>query len=360
MARSVRQVLGLSWDVLEPGDLASRSAEWDQLVADAGYPAFMQSGFLIRAILGFGCERGRLVLGHKRGRVVVGGIVMPTARGQWSTYQPSQLPLGAWLMSPDCNWHDASRSLLQVLPGFAISLGVTQQDPRLVPRPKARADCEVLDYVATGWIDVAGSFEEYWSARGRNLRQNLPRLRRRLEERGGRLLFEFLDQPDAVESAFLQFAALESASWKAEGGTAISASNQQGAFYRDMLRDLAGRGAAFAIRLTLGGQPIAVDFGVRDEETIVLLKTTYDENLKAYSPGQLLHEQAFAYVFQQRRVERIEFYGKLMEYETRWTDQSRMLFHVNFYRSPLLRAARDLLKLTRRRALQTPTQLAGG
>jgi CelD/BcsL family acetyltransferase involved in cellulose biosynthesis len=249
---------------------------------------------------------------------------------------------------------------LKVLPGFATSLGVTQQDPRLVPRPTDEADCEVLDYVATGWIDVRGTFEEFWQARGRNLRQNLRKTRRRLEEHGEIIAFEFLEQADAVDAALLEFAALESAGWKADGGTAISAENPQGLFYRETLHDYAARGSGFAIRLTMGGRPIAVDFGVRDAESLVILKTTYDEKLKAFSPAQLLHEQAFEHIFQRSLSKRIEFYGKLMEWHTRWTEQSRVLFHVNVYRSSLMRRARDSAKWARRRIRQARSQFAGG
>jgi hypothetical protein len=348
MAGPNRQARDISWKVLAPEALANLLVDWDRFVADSGYPPFLQAEFLLCAVRDLGCERGRLVVGYWRGKLVAGGLLVPVGHGRWSTYQPSQLPLGAWVMCPESDWRDTCLSLLGALPGFAVSLAMTQQDPRLVTRPTADAGCEDLDYVATGWIDVVGSFDDYWRARGKNLRQNLPKLKRRLEERGARLSFEFLEQPAAIDSAFAEYAALESASWKAEGGTAISVDNAQGAFYREMLQDFARRDAAFAMRLMLDGRAIAVDFGLRDPDCMVILKTTYDQDYRAYSPAQLLHEQAFAYVFQRRLARRIEFYGKLMEWHTRWTDQSRTLFHVNYYRSPFLRAARDLLKQVRR------------
>ena len=36
------------------------------------------------------------------------------------------------------------------------------------------------------------------------------------------------------------------------------------------------------------------------------------------------------------RIRRVEFYGKVMEWHTRWTDQSRTLYHLNCYRWSLL------------------------
>lgn len=214
----------------------------------------------------------------------------------------------------------------------------------LISRPVESANLEVIDYVPTGWVDVAGSFEEFWQARGKNLRQNLRKQVRKLEGQGRQLQFEFLAQPADIEAAFADFAVLESAGWKAGKGSAITAESAQGRFYRDMLRAFAGRGAAFAARLWLDDRPIAVDFGVRDGSVVVILKTTYDEGLKGYSPAQLLHERAFEYFFERLDVQRIEFYGRMMEWHTRWTDQSRILFHLNYFRWPIVRSIRDLAK----------------
>jgi len=308
----------------------------------------MRAAFIDQALRNFGCNRGHVVLGvGADGRLAAAGVLVPIGGGRWSTYQPSQLPLGTWIMSHETDWCAALRALLRVLPGFPTSIGVTQQDPRSVLRPANDPYIEALDYVATGWVDVTGTYEEFWQARGKNLRQNLGKVRRRIEEQGARLVFEFVERPEAVDAAFLEFATLESAGWKASAGTAISPDNDQGRFYRAMLRDYSTRGAGFAVRLLLDGRPIAVDFGVRDETTLVLLKTTYDEGLKNLSPAQLLHEQFFEFVFERRLARRVEFYGKMMEWHTRWTEQSRTLFHLNYFRSPLLRTARNLLKRVR-------------
>lgn len=337
----------LDWELSPPDALTSVASEWDALVTSVGYPAFMRSAFISRCVAVFGSGQGKLVLGRRGGALVAGGIIMPTGLGRWMSFQPSQLPLGAWLMEPGCRWLEVFNGLAKVLPGVCTSLSITQQDPWLVERPQTGSLIDTLDYVQTGWIDTEGSFSNFWEARGKNLRQGLRKQQRKLEEQGGPLRFEFLDRPEDVDSAFREFAALESAGWKSEQGTAITADNQQGAFYRSMLEEFAVADAGFAIRLTQNGRPLAVDFGVRDSRSLVLLKTTYDESLKAFSPGQLLHYQAFEHFFDFRSAGRIEFYGKLMEWHTRWTEQSRMLFHINFYPSRLLRFMHNAVRRAR-------------
>lgn len=334
----------IAWRFGDPERILEVAEEWDQLVSRNSCPAFLRAHYIRQAIAAFGCKYGLSVLGHAGDRLVAGGVLVPLGWGRWVSYQPSQLPLGAWVMDRDRDWPDLLSSLILALPGYAVSLSITQQDPLLVERPPSGPTVEVLDYVETGWIDVVGSFEDFWNARGKNLRQNLRKQRRRLEERGHRLSFDYLTEPPEVDAAFVEFASLESAGWKATEGTAITVGNTQGLFYRRLLVDHAASGEAFAWRFAVDGRPVAVDFGLRDAANIIVLKTTYDESLKAYSPAQLLHEQAFERVFREQLAWRIEFFGKMMDWHCRWTEKSRMLFHVNVYRSPWLRRLRDAAK----------------
>ena len=344
----MRQV---DWTVAQPADIQAVAAEWDDLVTRIGGPPFMGASFLLCAIEAFGCERGRLVLGRCNGKLVVGGLVVRCGLGRWVTWQPSQLPLGAWIMEGRLSMESVIVGLCSALPGLALGVSLTQLDPAIAPRPEGHQHLEVLDYVATGWVEIACSFEDFWNARGKNLRQNLPKQRRRLEEQCGAVRFDWLSGAADVDAAFLEFADLESAGWKAAEGTAIAVNSPQGRFYRAMLATYAARGEAFVFRLTVNDKPVAIDFGLRDGNAIVILKTTYDESLKSFSPAQLLHERAFEKIFRERLAGRIEFYGKLMEWHTRWTERSRMLYHVQAYRSPLVRRVGSVARTLRARLM---------
>ena len=67
--------------------------------------------------------------------------------------------------------------------------------------------------------------------------------------------------------------------------------------------------------------------------TLVILKTTYDETIKTISPAFLMREESFRGLFEEQQLTHIEFFGKLMEWHTRWTDDVRTLFHVNYFHS---------------------------
>jgi len=340
-----------AWERHPVEEFSRIAADWDRIVTEAGYPPFLDSRFLKHLVDVFGCRRGQFLVGRRDARPVAAGLFVRDGLGRWVSYQPSQLPLGAWIALPGESWTGLMRSICSTLPGAALAIGLTQLDPRLNPRPEDNDRLETLDYVATAWVELDRTFEEYWEARGKNLRQNLRKSRRKIDDMGGRLSLTVVESPEAVDAAFLDFAAIESVGWKASSGTAISATNDQGRFYRGLLAEFAARGQGFAICLSLDGQPIALDFGIRDASTIVLLKTTYDENHKALSPAQLLHEQAFEYFFKYWAPARVEFYGKVMEWHTRWAEDSRMLFHVNVYRSPSVRRVARLVKSLRARTV---------
>ena len=97
---------------------------------------------------------------------------------------------------------DITRSLLHGPLGFCLALSITQVDPHIAPRADDGSDNQHTDYIDTGWIDIEGNFDDYWSARGKNLRQNMRRQRVKLAADGVNLsmqvLREHADMADAI------------------------------------------------------------------------------------------------------------------------------------------------------------------
>jgi hypothetical protein len=65
---------------------------------------------------------------------------------------------------------------------------------------------------------------------------------------------------------------------------------------------------------------------------LVILKTAYDESYKSVSPSTLMRHQQFQLLFEEQKFRRIEFFGKVMEWHTRWTTTSRTIYHATAYR----------------------------
>lgn len=328
----------MKWTLTPAAGFAAHAAQWDALQACAAAAPMLQADFVGALLDAFG--RGDELLAICADAMA---IVHPHGRGSWATLQPAQAPLGLWIERPGLDRAAALASLLHALPGIALVLGLTQLDPLLAPAPR-----DPIDYIQTARITVAGSFDAYWATRGKNLRSNLKKQRAKLAADGVELRLQTSTRPEQMIDAVRDFGRLESAGWKAQAGTAVHLDNAQGRFYSQMLAAFAARGAASVYRYWFGAQLVAMDLCIGQGDCIVVLKTTYDESVpKTFSPALLMREEAVRALFDAGATSRIEFYGKVMEWHTRWTEEVRTLYHLNAYRWTALRRLHALSKRNR-------------
>jgi CelD/BcsL family acetyltransferase involved in cellulose biosynthesis len=196
-----------------------------------------------------------------------------------------------------------------------------------------------IDYIETGWVDVRGSFDNYWKSRGKHLQQNMRTQRTRLAREGINASLEVATHPELVAAAIVDFGRLETAGWKGAAGTALHTDNNQGKFYRAAMTDFCRIGAGRIYRYRFGDRVVAVDLCVESSDVQVLLKTTHDGSFRGLSPSSLMRQEAYRQIFEEGRLRRIEFYGRVMEWTMRWTDTKRTLYHVNSYRNRMVPVA---------------------
>lgn len=348
----------MNWELYPATRFEELAPRWNEWAARSLLLApFLNADFLAAALKTFGSGRELVAFGRAANGADVAAIICRERAGVWRTFQPSQIPLGAWVATQaDGDWDSSVTALLRRLPGIALRFGVTQQDPALISRPTGPRVASI-DYIDTAWVDVQGSFEEYWDARGKNLRQNMRKQRRRLGEMGIDPVLRVRTDPPDIADAVAAYGRLESRGWKAAQGTAVAPDNAQGRFYANALTAMARRGEAAVYELWFNDRHVASDMTIRSAQTLVILKTTYDETVdRQFSPAFLLREQAFRQLFTSGQVRRIEFYGRLMPWHLQWCSGQRRLFHVNVDRVPAL--ARVLRGLVRGRTKQTASNAA--
>ena len=342
----------MTWTVLPSTRFAEHAAAWDALQARTSNTPFLESAFLLPLLQVFGTGRECVALHHGAQGLDAAALVQPVGKGMWQTFQPSQLPLGPWVAAASADSAALARLMLPALPGLALGLGLTQLDPRLTPRPGDTAWLGTLDYIDTSCIDITGPWDAYWEARGKNLRQNTRKQRNKLQTEGTEPQIETLDRPEQVAQALADYGRLESAGWKAGSGTAIEADNDQGRFYGQMLQNFCALGRGRIVRYRFADKVVSMDLCIDNGAVIVILKTTYDESYKGISPSTLMRQDEFRALFEEERFQRIEFYGKTMEWHTRWTDTPRTLDHATVYRWPVVRSLHE--RLRGRRQAQAP------
>lgn len=347
-----------NWTLHPVAHFASVARTWDALCEQSGALPFLRSDFLLPALAEFGAGGEVLAIAGSPAEPVAMGLFIRKRAGTWQTFQPAQLPLGALVTGNTPDVASLARSLMPALPGFALTVALTQQDPAIRARPHETAALGTLDYVDTARVAVEGTFDAYWSARGKNLRQNVRKQLAKVEQDGTVPRFDCVTEPQGVAEAIAQYGRLESAGWKAQGGTAIGAGNAQGRFYRSVFEAFCARGAGRIYRYWLGDRVVAMDLCVVDGPVLVVLKTTYDESLRAVSPASLLRFAYFRALFDEGAIRSIEFYGKVMDWHLRWTSDVRTLYHVNAYRWPWVKRLHARSRMRQREENTVPASLA--
>jgi CelD/BcsL family acetyltransferase involved in cellulose biosynthesis len=324
------------WEIIPIHRFGAYAAQWDALQRSCANLPFLDSAFLMPLLAEFGTRSEMLALASRAGGPCAAAIVTRRRPGIWQTFQPSQLPLGAWISDAQADLAALGKSLIQSLPGINLGLSLTQIDPMFQPRPADGPCLRTMDYINTAWVDIDQAFDAYWEARGKNLKTNMRKQRAKLETENITPRLECVTTPAAVAQAIADYGALESAGWKGADGTAIHPDNAQGRFYQKMLENFCALGRGRIYRYRFNDKIVAMDLCIETGEKIVILKTAYDESYKAVSPSSLMRQDEFRELFNEGRLQRIEFYGKVMEWHTRWTDNARTLYHATTYRHALL------------------------
>ena len=321
------------------------AAEWDGVNREGADSPLLSTRFVAPLLAEFACGREILACCRIDGQCCAMLLLAPVGRSTWQTFQPSQAPLGACVHRKGIDWAGCLAALVKQLPGLVTLLGVTQQDPDIDPRPADAAGRRTLDYIRTARITVAGSFDDYWEKRGKNLRQNLKKQRNRLARDGIATRLQISTATEDMAQAVSDFGHLESTGWKGDSGTAVHADDAQGRFYRAMLENFCRGGAGRIFRYWYDLQLVAMDLCIEGNDSIIILKTAYDEKVVGgtTSPALLMRQEETALLFGEGHLRRIEFYGKVLEWHTRWSDEVRIMYHLNVYRWPMILRLHDLL-----------------
>jgi Acetyltransferase (GNAT) domain len=318
---------------------------WDEINKKSSNHVVLDSTFVSALVRHFASDQTLLGISNDRNRL--GMLIVDKVRpGFWQTFQPSQGPMGLMLLENEDVVEQQISELIRQLPGYSLGLAVTQQDPDFTAFKNLR-NCrkiEIVDYITTPRITLSGTFEDYWRNRGRDLTRNVARrLRRATEEK---IDFELVAVRDAgnVARCVQEYGMLEATGWKGKEGTAVTAENAQGLFYRDILEKFCERGEGVIYRLLMNGRVIASDLCVERNGMLVVLKVAYDETVKNVSPSFLLRRMVLENLFSTGNFWVVEFYGRVRDWHLKWTEEVRTMYHVNFYRDSWVPTVRHFIK----------------
>lgn len=153
---------------------------------------------------------------------------------------------------------------------------------------------------------------------------------RRMAESFGAVTFD-ITVPDAANVAALteEAFAIEAASWKAEGGSAV-AQTPWFHFYSRFAVEAARDGILRICFLRIDGRAVAMQFAAEWNNAFWLFKIGYDAGFERCSPGNLLMLETLRYAAV-RGLGSYEFLGTNAAWTRAWTTSIRPMVHMNVY-----------------------------
>lgn len=192
-------------------------------------------------------------------------------------------------------------------------------------------------------ISLTGSFETYWNDRPRKLKKNISRYQNRMSRDVG-IATLVIRRGDETALAVDRYGFLESRGWKGAAGTALHPGNDQGQFYREVINSFSITDESTVYELWSGDQLYASRLCIHNEQQIITLKTTFDEEAKAFAPGRLLLYYMLEHLFATHDSAEVEFYTNASKEQLDWCTDYRETANLSVYRVAMARQLEEFVQ----------------
>lgn len=340
---------GLGWTSYPLGkSLAPYTEIWDKLNAElCGSNPYFDSNFIEPLLAHFSTGKEKLCVHRSNGGIDGLVIIVPSRLGKWTLFLPAQAQVVPVLVRNP----ESLRRLVKDIPGFSLGLELPCQDTLYSPSFDAIQDLlwGPVPHTHTIGVKLDHDFQDYWAARSANLRKSVGRRLREVKDSGIAMQLKCLTESSDMTVAVSRFGEIESCGWKGRNGTAVHADNAQGRFYSEVMTRFASLGRATVYELSFNDKVVAILLCIASPSMLVLLKTTYDEQQSALSPGRLLLHALLEKEFVSKRATEVEFYTNADSVQLAWATHDRWINHYLLFRSSFVGTAYRLLKQVRDR-----------
>jgi hypothetical protein len=275
------------------------------------------------------------------GRVLAQAVIERTGFASWSLFAPAQALLSTLVFDQAMlRTAGALQCFLRSAPGFALALELPRQDaPFSIVGASAPSTTHFADWGTTISVECEAGFDAYWNGRSRDLRLNIDRYFRRAEREGLSPRFSKVQSPEEIGAAVGRYGLLETAGWKGREGTALNPNNRQGQFYGSLLSEYAAANTGSVYELHLGERLAASRIAISGPSMHVMLKTTYDEELRRHAPGRMLLYLTLKDMLSTSAPRRVEFYTRADRDLMLWCTHQRPIRGATVYRNRLVARA---------------------
>jgi CelD/BcsL family acetyltransferase involved in cellulose biosynthesis len=177
------------------------------------------------------------------------------------------------------------------------------------------------------FLSIVGTWDGYLATRSKKFRY---KYRQRREQFADASVFSlrWLTAPTDVEQLLAAMLAVERQSWKSGAGLSIVAREMELNYHRRLLPVLAREGALLANVLHRAARPIAYSLCCHYGGWVGHLKTSFDQEFAALSPGGYVIDVSVERAFDLKARE-FDFLGDAVPHKLAWTSTTRR--HVDFF-----------------------------
>jgi CelD/BcsL family acetyltransferase involved in cellulose biosynthesis len=188
--------------------------------------------------------------------------------------------------------------------------------------------------VPSPYLALEGTWESFWAAKSQRFKKTCRNIQNRLQ-RAGVLTVEEHQSVDPESSLFHAMTELTGRSWKADRGVAIATMPRMREFFADLTRRATARGWLSLWLLRIDGQPIAMEYQLRDGGRVNALRADYDAAHRDLSPGSALNLAIVRALFNRGSIHEYDMGPGLNEYKLRWASGSHETVDLRIYRPGL-------------------------
>lgn len=336
----------MNWTLFNSKEFGKVATQWDSLNQQSINQPILDSHFIQGCLTHFGTGDEIIARCQDAQGPLAIGIFQKAGFGRYQTFQPSQAPLGLWLVRHNRLSEVLVKGLKQALPGAVLLIDFLQQETSYLDLSQL-TNVNTCAYITTGRLDIPTDYNSYFANLGKNMRQNYHKVINRSAKNKITLETKLVSQPQQMLEVIEHFGQFESSGWKGRQGTAVNLANSQGQFYHQLLVGFARRGLAEAWYYLVDRQVVATDLCIKSANTLIILKTAYNEEYKKLSPALQLKFEIFKHHSHHRSetgINAVEFFGKAMVWHKRLHSDLRAIEHITWCSNPVLAAIYRRLK----------------
>ena len=148
------------WEFFPVASFDEHRADRDALNDMETRSPVLDSRFVACALRNFSSGHEKLAVATNSDGIAGAAILKKARPFTWTTFQPSQAPLGAFITAKRVTLASLCEDLVAQLPGFVLILGVvTQQDPDLAETPVPDQRSFAFHYIDTARVTKNDSFD---------------------------------------------------------------------------------------------------------------------------------------------------------------------------------------------------------